>query len=228
MFSTLVWRAIWLDIGSYITRWQKSRVFARASRIREGWSRCFRTRYWKMNGSSVHSADRLKTRSYPLSTSALLLIFFIVPTTKYIPIKSEQKNGNMLYQNARQVYGGIISLMNMILSNMWRECVGWFDNLPAWHKISAQRMKQKNRRQSIDEDDMISGKERENRTDKRDKNALISPRYIMHTRAYTCEYTYGTNRALGAKHKPRHKPGGASVRHKTRNAMQCSVTDAIY
>jgi len=50
-----------------------------------------------MNGSSVHSADRLKTRSYPLSTSALLLIFFIVPTAKYIPVRSEQKNGNALY-----------------------------------------------------------------------------------------------------------------------------------
>lgn len=51
-------------------------------------------------------------------------------------------------------------------------------------KSSAERMKQKNRRQSIDEGDVINGKERKNRADKRDKNALMSPRYIMHTRAY--------------------------------------------
>jgi len=55
-----------------------------------------------MNGSSVHSADRLKTRSYPLSTSALILIFFIAPTAKYIPVRSVRKNGNMLYQNVGQ------------------------------------------------------------------------------------------------------------------------------
>jgi len=46
-------------------------------------------------------------------------------------------------------------------------------------------MKQKNRRQSIGEGDVISGEEREKRADERDKNALIPLRYIMHTRAYT-------------------------------------------
>lgn len=68
-----------------------------------------------MNGSSVHSADRLKTRSYPLSTSALLFIFFVAPTEKYIPVKSEQKNGNTLYR--ARVHARITPLMNTVLSN---------------------------------------------------------------------------------------------------------------
>lgn len=71
-----------------------------------------------MNGSSVHSADRLKTRSYPLSTSTLILIFFIAPTAKYIPVRSVRKIGKTETRyTGTKVYGIVFPLMNMVLSN---------------------------------------------------------------------------------------------------------------
>lgn len=47
-----------------------------------------------MNGSSVHSTDRLKTRSVPLLCQPLApLIFSMAQTAKCIPVKSEKQKG---------------------------------------------------------------------------------------------------------------------------------------
>lgn len=82
-----------------------------------------------------------KHRSYPLSTSALLLIFFIAPTAKYIPVRSMWKNGNTSYRDSGQESGIVFPLMNTILSNTWRECRRVIQQFVR-HKTSV-RMKQK-------------------------------------------------------------------------------------
>lgn len=141
--------------------------------------------------------------------------FPVAPTAKYIfPLEAR-----------REKHAGIIPIMNTVLSNVTREGnVPWkSDNLPVRHKISVQRAEKSETKQG----EVISVE-----VERAYRRGIKMP-CTMHIRVHEYKHTRrshtrNTDRTLGVKHKPKYKPGRASVKHKTRNATQRPVTDAVY